>query len=134
MADNAIANNGGSPVTFATDDIGAGVQSPRMKLMLGTDGVDDGNVSSSNALPTSDEGVTLLRRIFLLLKPLGVVTGAGSNRLSLDVNNIVAGTVTTVQTVNTVSNQNQMASITAFELLRSMNRAAYNSGIRSKIS
>ena len=55
MADNAIANNNGSPVTFATDDIGAGVQAPRMKLMLGADGVDAGNVSSANPMPVSGE-------------------------------------------------------------------------------
>jgi len=54
MADNAIAYNNGSPVTFATDDIGGGVQAARYKMMLGADGVDDGNVSSTNPVPVKD--------------------------------------------------------------------------------
>jgi len=49
MADNAIAGNNGSPVTFATDDIG-GVHHARSKVGFGVDGsyVD---VSASNPLP-----------------------------------------------------------------------------------
>lgn len=51
MADNAIAVNGGSPVTFATDDIG-GVQHARFKVGFGVDGayVD---ASASNPLPVT---------------------------------------------------------------------------------
>lgn len=51
MADNAIAVNGGSPVTFATDDI-AGVQHARFKVGFGVDGsyVD---ASASNPLPVT---------------------------------------------------------------------------------
>lgn len=50
MADNAIANNNGAPVTFSTDEI-AGAHIPRMKLMLGADGADGGTVSNLNPLP-----------------------------------------------------------------------------------
>jgi hypothetical protein len=51
MADNAIATNGGSPVTFGTDDIG-GINYPRIKVGHGVDGayVD---TSASNPLPTT---------------------------------------------------------------------------------
>lgn len=58
MADNAIAGNNGSPVTFATDDI-AGVHFPRTKLVVGNDGIDGGNVSTSNPMPVT--GTELFR-------------------------------------------------------------------------
>lgn len=50
MADNVTANPGSGGATFATDDI-AGVQFPRMKVVIGADGANDGDVSSSNPLP-----------------------------------------------------------------------------------
>lgn len=96
---------------------------------------------------TVDEGLTLLRRILLLLKPLGIVTGAQSNRLSVDVNAIttlptlanvttVAGvtTVATVTSVTTVQNQANMGGVTAFELMRAMSRTGYNTGVRANIT
>jgi hypothetical protein len=51
----------------------------------------DGNVVT----PAKDESLTMLRRIFQLLKPLGVVSG-GTNRLSVDVNNVTGGSLSTV--------------------------------------
>lgn len=97
--------------------------------------------------PATDEGLTLLRRIFQLLKPLGQITGAGSNRLSVDVNNITGGsvavssgtvttvsTVTTVTTVSTVANQTNIANVSAFDLLKATSRTAYNTGNRSNIT
>ena len=87
--------------------------------------------------PAKDESLTLLRRIFQLLKPLGIISGNGSNRLNIDVNNIsTMGTVTTVTTVGTVStvqNQANMGGVSAFDLMKAMSRTAYNGGIRSKI-
>lgn len=87
--------------------------------------------------PAKEDSLTLLRGIFRLLKPLGVITGGGSNRLNVDVNTIVGGTlgtVNTVSTVSTVTNISTIANITAFELMKSMARTAYNTGIRSKLS
>lgn len=52
MADNVTANPGTGGAIFATDDIG-GVQYPRHKLIIGTDGVNAGDVSSSNPLPVT---------------------------------------------------------------------------------
>jgi hypothetical protein len=105
----------------------------------------DGNIVN----PADNDSITLLRRILLLLKPLGVITGAGSNRLNVDVNAItslptlanvttVAGvtavsTVTTVTTVGTVTNQTQMGGVNSFELLKSMSRTGYANGIRSNL-
>lgn len=56
MADNVIANPGAGGETLATDDIG-GVQYPRSKLVIGADGVNDGDVSSANPLPVRVQGV-----------------------------------------------------------------------------
>jgi hypothetical protein len=91
--------------------------------------------------PAKDDSLTLLRRIFQLLKPLGVTSGLGSNRLSVDVSTVTAlptlanvTTVATVTTVTTVNNQNYMAGIQLFELLKSSNRAGYNTGIRANIT
>lgn len=50
MADNFIANPGSGGDTFAADDIG-GVKVPRSKLVIGADGVNDGDVSAANPLP-----------------------------------------------------------------------------------
>lgn len=50
MADNFTANAGAGGDTFAADDI-AGVKYPRGKITIGADGVDGGDVSSSNPLP-----------------------------------------------------------------------------------
>lgn len=104
----------------------------------------DGNLIN----PVQDESLTLLRRIIQLLKPLGFVTGSGSNRLNLDVNNVTAipslsantlGTVTTVTTVTTTTNVTNLATSTVgptptFEFLKALSRTAYNSGIRSNIT
>lgn len=94
----------------------------------------------------ADSSITWLKRIFQALKPLGVTTGGGSNRLSLDVNNIVGGTVgtvttvTTVATVTTVTNAINVANVATlgavpgFDLVKALSRQAYNSGIRARIA
>lgn len=86
---------------------------------------------------TVDEGLTLLRRLLLLLKPLGVVTGAGSNRLSVDINSFGGqgpGNIATVNAVSSVTNQANMGGVTAFDLMKSMSRSAYNTGVRANIT
>lgn len=99
--------------------------------------------SGTQISPAQEESLTLLRRIFQALKPLGVITGGGSNRLNVDVNavgsitnaitvgNVTGGTLPTVTTVTTV---NQLGGVTTFELLKAMSRSAYNSGVRSNLS
>jgi hypothetical protein len=52
MADNVTANAGSGGATFAADDIG-GIHFPRSKLIIGADGVNDGDVSSANPLPVT---------------------------------------------------------------------------------
>jgi len=51
MADNTILNLGSGGDTIATDDIGPGVKYQRVKVTLGADGVNDGDVASGNPMP-----------------------------------------------------------------------------------
>jgi hypothetical protein len=110
------------------------------------------NTDGQQINPATEDSLTLLRRILLLLKPLQQITGGGSNRLSVDVNNITGGTigtvttvtgVTTVSTVSTVTgvttvstltNQSQIAGVNAFEQLRAINRVGYATGIRANLT
>lgn len=59
MADNFSTDTvtGGGP-TFASDDI-ASVQFPRVKITLGANGVNDGDVSSANAMPVDASGTAV---------------------------------------------------------------------------
>lgn len=50
MADNTIINPGSGGDTIATDDISS-VKYPRVKIVLGADGVNDGDVASGNRFP-----------------------------------------------------------------------------------
>jgi hypothetical protein len=58
MADNTTLNTGTGGDVIATDDI-AGVKYQRVKITLGADGVNGGDISSSNAMPVSDNGSSL---------------------------------------------------------------------------
>jgi hypothetical protein len=53
MADNFPTNAGSGGVTFASDDVG-GVHFPRLKLAIGADGINDGDVSAANPMPVAD--------------------------------------------------------------------------------
>lgn len=57
MADNTTLNSGTGGDIIATDDIG-GVKYQRNKITLGTDGVNSGDISSSNPMPTSLPSIT----------------------------------------------------------------------------
>ena len=50
MADNTVLNAGSGGDSIATDDI-AGVKFQRVKITLGNDGVNNGDVSTSNPVP-----------------------------------------------------------------------------------
>lgn len=58
MADNVVLNPGVGGATAAADDIG-GVMFPRLKLIHGADGVNDGDVAKTNPLPTALYPVTV---------------------------------------------------------------------------
>lgn len=72
MADNTTINTGTGGDTIATDDI-AGVKYQRMKLVIGADGVNDGDVASGNPLPISVASI-----------PSHAVTNAGTFAVQVD--------------------------------------------------
>lgn len=84
----------------------------------------------------NDQSIWMLRKIITLLKPLGMTTGGGSNRLSVDV--VSGGTVTvgsgTVTTVGTLTNLSNIGNVNGFSLMKDSARNAYANSIRSKIS
>ena len=85
--------------------------------------------------PAQDESLTMLKRIFQALKPLGQVTGGGSNRLSVDVNSgsviVSSGTISTIGNVTNVVN---IGGVGAFDQMKAGSRVAYNTGNRANIS
>ena len=52
FVDNVTADAGAGGATFAADDIG-GIHFPRTKMVIGADGVNDGDVSAANPLPVT---------------------------------------------------------------------------------
>lgn len=55
MADNVTANSGTGGAVFAADDISS-VFYPRTKITIGADGINGGDVSSSNPMPVAGTG------------------------------------------------------------------------------
>jgi len=92
---------------------------------------------------------SIIKKLLILVRPLGIITGGGSNRLSVDVNNVA--TVTTVNSVTTVlsvtgvtnvanvaaavvSNQTNTGGVNSFVVAKDTSRLAYNTGIRSQLT
>ena len=82
MADNVTANPGTGGATFATDDIG-GVQFPRHKLIIGADGVNDGDVSAANPLPITATSLTTIASAIKAEDSVFVTGDAGIQMLAV---------------------------------------------------
>jgi hypothetical protein len=81
VADNFTSNAGSGGSTFASDDISS-VQFPRVKITVGADGVNDGDVSLTNPMavriaPMAADGCTIARSITLSTTELEVKATAG---------------------------------------------------------
>jgi hypothetical protein len=92
MADNTELNAGTGGDTIASDDI-LGVKYQRVKVVLGADGSNDGDVNSANPLPVSGtvtaNAGTNLNTSALALEAGGNLAAAAASLATLD--NIVAG-------------------------------------------
>ena len=159
MADNTQLNPGAGGDIAAADDI-AGVKYQRVKLTLGADGVNDGDLSGSNPMPVAgvvnvdnfpaQTGLTdaqlraeavpvqdaasgsLLGRILrALLAPLGYDMSIQRYRQTAI---IETGTLGTVSTVATLTNQANIGGVQAQLLITGQNLAAWQACIRSKIT
>lgn len=107
MADN-LGYTPGSGATVATDDID-GKHHQRVKLVLGSDGVSEGDVSAANpmpvAAPRAEDLMVMLSRIVKLLESNAVVDAAQRQRVTVDsiTGALTLATVTTVGTVSTIT-------------------------------
>lgn len=102
MADNVNVTEG-SGKTVAGDDIG-GVIHQRVKLTIGADGVNDGDVSAANPLPISGTFDTINRVNNVVDGTLSTVTSLGTATRVDRVMNLVDGTLSTVTGVDRVRN------------------------------
>jgi len=80
----------------------------------------------------NDQSIWMLRKILTLLKPLGMTTGGGSNRLSIDINALP--TLATVTTVGTVTNLAYIGNVNSFSLMKDTSRNAYANAIRGNLT
>lgn len=139
MPDN-IGYTPGAGATIAADDIG-GALHQRVKMVLGADGVTDGDVSLANPMPVQGVGelVEQLAAIRMLLQSLTRSVGQAMpdafGRLIVSIGAapanvptvIVNGTVTTVTTVTTMTNQTQIGGLPATEQIPSLMRLGADS-------
>ena len=75
---------------------------------------------------------SIIKKLLILVRPLGIITGGGSNRLSVDVNAV--NTVSSVGTVTNVTNQINTGGVNSFVVAKDTSRLAYNTGIRSQLT
>jgi len=131
MPDN-IGYTPGVGATIAADDIGGNLHQ-RIKMVLGADGISDGDVSLTNPMPIQGVGelVEQLSAIRTLLQSLtrsvGQAMPDAAGRLIVNIGAapvnvpvvIVNGTVTTV---TTLTNQTQIGGLPATEQIPSLMR------------
>lgn len=122
MADNTPLNPGSGGVVAASDDI-AGVQYQRVKLTLGADGVNDGDVSSANPIPITatsiqEQNDAILYLLAAILEKLPRTTGNDQASVAIESGSVglLAGqtlaAVTTVATVTTLTTLATLSNIT----------------------
>lgn len=140
MADNTTLNSGSGGDVIATDDIG-GVKYPRTKIVVGADGVNGGDVSSANPLPTAvvaGEVVETLEAMRTALEVISRNLGQAypdmSGRLRVAIAAITGSlTLATVTTVASVTNQAQMGGVAANQQIPALTAIAAES-LRRNIS
>jgi hypothetical protein len=136
MADN-IGYTPGSGAVIAADDVG-GALLQRIKVVVGADGVNDGDVSLANPMPIQGVGelVEQLAAIRMLLQSMtrtvGMAMPDAFGRLLV---NVVTGsvavsalpTLATVTTVGTLTNQVNIGGLPATEQIPSLMRLGADS-------
>ena len=120
MVDNVVLPGTGSSI--ATDDVG-GNQFQRMKLTLGVDGVNDGDVSSANPMPATVTSVT--GELIEAIEALRMTVGSLSRTIGLSIPDLLgrqrvlidaftpALTLSNLTLVATLTNQTQIGGFIA---------------------
>lgn len=144
MSDNTQLNPGVGGDIAAADDIG-GVKYQRVKLVLGDDGVAEGDVSSNRAMPVSgpltqaqltaqnvpvslsDVLVAINRLLGVIANPVHVDPTSGRMRVMLD----ATGGAQTLGTVTTLS---QVGGVAANSFIYDTMHAQWASALRGRIT
>ena len=131
MPDN-IGYTPGTGATVAADEI-AGALYQRIKLALGDDGVNDGDVSAANPLPVTDDAVTDLLNI--QRSPAGYDQSLNRSRITalLEAGSTTAVTGT-LTAVTTVTNTTNLGSYGATQLVDADTRTAWAMLVRARIT
>ena len=135
MADN-IGYTPGAGAIIAADDVG-GALLQRIKVVVGADGVNDGDVSLANPMPVQGVGelVEQLAAMRMLMQSLTRTVGqampdaAGQLRVVLPSGQSVSitGQTVNVTTVTTLTNQTQIGGLPATEQIPSLMRLGADS-------
>jgi hypothetical protein len=138
MPDN-VGYTPGTGATVAADEI-SGALYQRMKLTVGGDGVNDGDVSEDNPLPVTDDAVLDMLRVILqaLMYPVFYDRALNRQRATTIVESgsiTVSGSLTNVTgTVGTLTNLTNMGSYGATQLVDVNGRTAWAQCVRSRIT
>jgi hypothetical protein len=129
--------NDADAVVIATEDIGNQQQAQRIKVILGSNGLDDGNVSASNPMPvkvadqlTVDLAANILVALKALIHPIWEEASSGRLRVVLD----PIGGVQTLGTVSSVSTLGQVGSVPANSFIYDQMHAAWAGSVRRAIT
>ena len=160
MSDNTQLNPGVGGDIAAADDID-GIKYQRVKLTLGADGVNDGDLSAANPMPVAgslsvdnfpaqtgltdaqlraapvlvEESGPLITLFVRLLNLLGAPVGYDKSQGRYRQTAIVeSGTITQVSTVATLSNQALIGGIQAQILPNGQNLSAWQACVRARIT
>ena len=136
MADNTTLNPGAGGDISAADDID-GVKYQRVKLTLGSDGVNDGDLSATNPMPVAESGplITLFVRLLNLMgAPLGYDKSISRSRVTAVVESGALTTVATVTTVTAVNNISTVDTLPGRLLINGSNAAAWAMTVRNRIT
>lgn len=121
-------------VPVAVDDIG-GNKFQRIKLIHGADGVNDGDVSAANPLPTTTGPLEWFMRQIrdLLMSPRAYDSAQNRMRQTAIIESGTVTTVSTVTTVTDITRLNGFGALPAEAMARHQNLVAWESVSRSRI-
>ncbi len=134
MSDN-VGYTPGSGATIAADNIG-GVLHQRVKVTIGPDGVNDGDVSAANPLPTTTGPLEWFMRQIrdLLMSPRAYDSAQNRMRQTAIIESGTVTTVSTVTTVTDITRLNGFGALPAEAMARHQNLVAWQSVSRGRIT
>jgi hypothetical protein len=133
MSDN-VGYTPGSGATIAADNIG-GALHQRVKVTVGPDGVNDGDVSAANPLPTTTGPLEWFMRQIrdLLMSPRAYDSAQNRMRQTAIIESGTVTTVSTVTTVTDITRLNGFGALPAEAMARHQNLVAWHSVSRGRI-